>query len=130
MSTITIEHGTIQIPTESLADGGVVVMSLGNDTYLMIRASDLVNSSPEQLEQLRNKTLALTQASDPYAKYHPSKARALREMRAKGIAVSGGEEYFSKPVTDPPPLEQVREELAHIKGNLSDLIIAEREEQW
>jgi hypothetical protein len=129
MSVNTIEHGPVQIPIESLAGNGVVVLELGPNAYLLVRANDLAIYPTEKLEQLRAITQNLAQAPETPTHYHPSKVRALREMRALGISVSGGEEYFSEPVTKPPSIEQVRQELASIKGNLSDFIIAERAEQ-
>ncbi|MDE3088346.1 MAG: hypothetical protein KGJ80_03020 [Chloroflexota bacterium] len=129
MSANTIEHGPVQIPIESLAGDGVVVLELGSNAYLLVRANDLTTYPTEKLEQLRAITQTLARSPGTPTRYHPSKVRALREMRALGIPVSGGEEYFSELVTNPPSIEQVRKELASIKGNLSDFIIAERDEQ-
>lgn len=129
MSANTIKHGPVQIPIESLAGDGVVVLELGSNAYLLVRANDLTIYPTEKLEQLRAITQTLAQSPGTPTHYHPSKVRALREMRALGIPVSGGEEYFSELVTNPPSIEQVRKELASIKGNLSDFIIAERDEQ-
>ncbi len=129
LSTVTIENGTIKIPVEMVESDGLVILTLVQNAYLILRANELANYSPEKLAQLRQNAIALTQATEPTYKYHPTKVRALREMRALGIPVSGGEEYFPKPIGNPPPIEQVRQELASIKGNLSALVIAEREER-
>jgi hypothetical protein len=125
--TITIENNNIKLPVEMVAGDGMVILTLVPNAYLVLRASDLANYSPEKLERLQSITRTLTQPTEPSYNYHPTKVRALREMRALGIPVSGGEEYGLKPSS--VSLDQVRQELASIKGSLADEIIAEREER-
>lgn len=125
--TITIENNNIKLPVEIVAGDGMVILTLVPNAYLVLRASDLANYSPEKLERLQSITRTLTQPTEPSYNYHPTKVRALREMRALGIPVSGGEEYGLKPSS--VSLDQVRQELASIKGSLADEIIAEREER-
>lgn len=129
MSTITIENNNIKIPIEMVEQNGMAILTLAPNAYLVLRANDLANYPPEKLERLQIAARTLTQPAEMNPNYHPTKARALRELRAKGYHVSGGEEYFSERVANPPSIEQVRKELASVKGNLSDLIIAEREER-
>ncbi|MBI4786692.1 MAG: hypothetical protein HY782_06580 [Chloroflexi bacterium] len=129
MSAITIEKGTVKIPIEAVEGDGWVVLTLAPNAYLILRADKISNYPAEKLDQLRRAVSALSGEPEPNPRYHPSKVRALREMRAAGIPVSGGEEYFPNPVENPPSLEQVRRGLASIKGSLSDLVIALREEE-
>ncbi|MBI5653517.1 MAG: hypothetical protein HZC40_24180 [Chloroflexi bacterium] len=127
MSTLTIEHNSVKLPIEMVAGDGMVILTLVPNAYLVLRASDLATYPPEKLERLQTITRELTQPPEPSYNYHPTKVRALREMRAKGIAVSSGEEYGLKPSS--VSLEQVRQGLASIQGSLADRIIAERDEQ-
>lgn len=129
MSAITIENSNITIQGEMVERDGLVIVTLAVNAYLIIHANDWISYPPEKLDKLQANARALTRPIEPTHNYHPTKVRALREMRALGIPVSGGEEYFPKPTGNPPPIEQVRQELASIKGNLSDLVIAEREER-
>jgi hypothetical protein len=127
--TITIENNNIKLPVEIVAGDGMVILTLVPNAYLVLRASDLANYPPEKLERLQSITRTLTQPTEPSYNYHPTKVRALREMRAKGYHVSSGEEYFSEIPANPPSLEKVRQQLASIKGSLADEVIAQREER-
>lgn len=62
-----------------------------------------------------------------WVQVNPAKLRAIRELRAKGYAVSDGSEYGWQKDLDPTvTLEQVQEALSKIEGSLSDFIIASR----
>ncbi len=127
MAAITIENGSVKIPIEAVEGEALVVLTLASDAYLILRAAELLNMSQVQLLKLVEitRTIALSADESPY--YHPTKIRALKELRAKGISVSGGEEYGLAPASI--TLEKVQAELASISSSLSDDIIAEREER-
>ncbi|HEX7593256.1 MAG TPA: hypothetical protein VF429_03720 [Anaerolineae bacterium] len=127
MSAITIENSNITIQDEMVERDGLVIVTLAVNAYLIIHANDWISYPPEKLDKLQANARALTRPTEPTHNYHPTKVRALRELRAKGIAVSGGEEYGLKP--SPVSLEKVRQGLASIKGSLADRIIAERDER-
>ncbi|OGO38874.1 MAG: hypothetical protein A2Z03_04480 [Chloroflexi bacterium RBG_16_56_8] len=131
MSAITIGQGNIQIPAEVVQDDGLIVLDLAATAHLIVRASVLSGYSPQVLRQLRLAIEAIrpTTPSPAYHLYTPQKARVLKDLLAQGYPVSGGEEYFTDRVTNPPSLEEVRQALSSIKGSLSDEVIAEREER-
>jgi len=129
MSAITIEKDSIKIPIEMTEKDGWVVLTLSPKATLILRAEKLSEYVPKKLENIIKAARAITEDQPMPSYYHPSKARALRELRELGITnVSGGEEYFSEQITTAPSLEQVRKGLASIKGSLSDFVISERDE--
>lgn len=126
MPTIAIEDSNIRI-LEVPENAGWVVLSLVPNAYLILRTDALPHYGDETLQQLGQAIRAIAPEPETTSRYHPTKARALRELRALGIPVSGGEEYGLNPM--PVPLEKVRQGLASIKGSLADIIIAERDER-
>ena len=130
MSTITIEGSNIKIPLEATEKGGWVVITFSPNAYVILPAEKVKDYPTEKISELARALRGLAPESERPSYYHPSKIRALKRLRELGITnVSGGEEYFSHLVTDPPSLEQVRQGLASIKGSLSDEVIAQREER-
>jgi hypothetical protein len=129
MSAITIENSNIKIPVEMVEGDGLAILTLAQNAYLVVRAETLSRYPTELLRQLQEKVQSLQPAtpSPAYHLYSPQKARAMRELRAQGYNVYGGEEYGLKPSTI--PLEQVQQELASIQGSLADDVIAERDER-
>ncbi len=68
-----------------------------------------------------------TQPWPDWVQVNPAKIRAIRELRARGYAVSDGSEYGWQKDLDPTvTIEAVREALSKIEGSLSDFIIASR----
>lgn len=130
MAAITIERDGIKIPLEAIEDNGIAVITLAPRAWLILDADIVATYPRNKLDALQRAARNLVDEPEPeYPSYYsPRKVRALKEMRAMGIDVSGGEEYFDEIVTDPPSLEQVREGLASFKGSLSDFVIAERDE--
>ncbi|MBI3914702.1 MAG: hypothetical protein HY327_11035 [Chloroflexi bacterium] len=125
---ITLENGNVKIPVEMTEDKGWVVLKLSPDAQLRLRADKMENYPPEKLGEIARAIQGGIEEPPMPAYYHPSKARALRELRELGITnVSGGEEHGLKPMD--VPLEKVRQGLASIKGSLSDEILRQREEQ-
>jgi hypothetical protein len=129
MSAITVESGAIKIPLESVAGDGWVVLTLAPNAYLILPTESLANYPRERLLEIGQAIRAITGPPEISSRYHPTKARALRELRALGYPVSGGEEYFPSIPENPPSLEQVRQELSSIQGSLADDVIAERDER-
>ncbi len=129
MSAITIESGNVKIPVESIEGNGLAVITLAQNTFLIVRAEDLPSYPPALLTELYKTAQSIQPVSPDYNLYSPQKARALRELRALGYDVSGGEEHFKELVTNPPLIEQVRKELGSIKGSLSDRVISQRDER-
>ncbi len=128
MAAITIERDSIKIPVETTGKDGWVVLTISPSITLILRAEKLDEYVPEKVEKIVQSVRAITEEPPMPAYYHPSKARALRELRESGITnVSGGEEYDLKP--SDIALEKVRKGLASIKGSLSDEVIRQREEQ-
>ena len=128
MSVITIERDSIKIPIEMTEKDGWVILTLSPKATLILRAEKLSEYVPKKLENIINAARAITEEPPMPSYYHPSKARALRELRELGITnVSGGEEHELKPKDI--PIEKVRQGLASIKGSLSEEIIRQRKEQ-
>ena len=127
MSAITIENGTIKIPVETSKDDGWVILTLAPNAHLILRTEKLDDYAGEKLEKIRRTVHAIMGEPEENPRFHPSKVRALRELRAHGVSVSDGSEYDLKPSS--VSLEKVRQGLASVKGSLSDIIIAEREER-
>jgi hypothetical protein len=127
MSAITIENGSVKIAIEAVEGDGMVVLTLAPGAYLILRKEALANYPREKLAELERVVREMTPEPEFPSYYHPSKVRALKELRARGIAASGGEEYGLK--LSSISLEKVREEPAPIKGSLSDEVIAQREEE-
>jgi hypothetical protein len=129
MSAITIENGSVKIAIEAVEGDGMVVLTLAPGAYLILRKEALANYPREKLAELERLVREMAPEPEFPSYYHPSKVRALKELRARGIAASGGEEYFSEIPKNPPTLEHVREILSKVKGSLSDEVIANREER-
>lgn len=133
MAAITIERDGIKIPLETIEDNGITVITLAPRAWLIV-TSEAFKTYPRAelvvLERAARKLVGEPELEPAYpAYYSPRKVRALKEMRAMGIDVSGGEEYFDEMPENPPSLEQVREILSKTKRSLSDEVSAERDER-
>jgi hypothetical protein len=83
-------------------------------------------AAPEAAAELQP-SAAQPQPWPDWVQVSPAKIRAIRELRARGYAVSDGSEYGLQQHLDPSvTLEAVREALSKIEGSLSDYIIASR----
>ena len=127
MSAITIENGTIKIPVETSKDDGWVILTLAPNAHLILRAEKLNEYAGEKLEKIRRTVNTIMGEPEPNPRFHPSKVRGLRELRAQGVSVSDGSEYDLKPSS--VSLEKVQQGLAPLKRSLSDEIIAQRNEE-
>ncbi|TAH48247.1 MAG: hypothetical protein EYC68_21740 [Chloroflexota bacterium] len=133
MAAITIERDGIKIPLEAIEDNGITVITLAPRAWLILNADAVAAYPRNKLDALQRAARNLVGEPEPESEYpsyySPGKVRALKEMRAMGIDVSGGEEYFDEMPENPPSLEQVREILSKTKRSLSDEVIAERDER-
>lgn len=133
MAAITIERNGVKIPLETVEGNGITIITLAPRAWLILTA-DVVATYPrnklDALERAARKLVGEPEPEPEYPSYYsPGKVRALKEMRAMGIDVSGGEEYFDEMPENPPSLEQVRKILSKTKRSLAEEVIAERDER-
>ncbi len=137
MPNISLQEDDVAIPLELLDDAGgegLVVLSLAEGAYFVIRAEVFTAYPPQRLASIRQAIKSLQEAE---AKPEGTevlctsrKRRGLDELTKQGFAVSDGSGYrLQDQILPDVTLDLVRQGLASMKGALTQEVIEERGEE-
>ncbi len=129
--TITVDQRGMLIPLETLdvTGTGIAVIALARGAYLIMRPDLLAAFPLHYLRELSRKVQALEPLEADT--HHPGlrKQSVLKELNAQGYIVSDGSEYEFPSIKPGSNLQQLRQDLSTIQGNLAEEIETERDER-